>query len=1136
MKPATDLIVALLLTDGPLPALSASPPPDPLIAAASALATGEPKRALRLLDGAQGPRAEALRIAAHTLDLNWSPGGSGAVMSQEEMERAGVAPPRPSDPDAALVTLVAARFIPFMQSARSIADNSRTGGAEWAADNVISELHRLGDELDATGIRHVRCAHRLAVADLTRRAGRSAEAASALDACRRAADGDPLVTAQLNVLQGDFILTPESHPELLGLRLDPLAAPGTTPASLDVAEAHYATADILYGRTSAPRGEAAVALRRAHLARLSGERTARVRHLDRARGLASGALAQVVAAHRMLDDIEEGDDVPWHALADIAAWGRGDGSTSFVRGLVRLFVARAAAWREAGLTLAALRCLRSARHLVGSITAPPESELTDRAYLDLVDRLNFRSASAVLLCADTARATQALRAPGADTGTWLRAADLAMSLDGAVEALADPDLKAVSAARLGELAAEAGRLADPWPPAAAAADAVRESLRRSPALLLRHRARKAQQAGFRDEAQALLQEALDRSYDDALLRVVLLYELERRDEAHSLAMALYRSGGLHPDHAVSLFLRLGDPRTAREAQEQLARTGPMGSPERPWEGQARRAELAEALGDHAMAAALGDEAVSRFEEWSDRLVRDVLRTSMTDNMDVASMYHTAVRAHLGLSAAALDPKVADAELAAAFELSDRCRGIGAEVLRSLDDLPAGPPLDAARRWLRAGSAWAAVYEGLVESVTGDPARTPSSTELRRKVLAAEDDLERAEAQVTRLAPGLIRGSRGVGARAAQLESIRGSLAHDELLVMYETSDEDLLTWVVDHDGVRHIPQHVHHRDLACDIRRFHTVCATGRRDPMAAAALSGRLLRPVREALGGCRRLFVVPHRALALVPFHALPVAGVPLGERCAVSQLPSAALVTRPRSGMAPPAGESVLLVGDPVYAADRELARLPGTATEAAAISRLLGASPLLGAAATREAVVGAAPGCAVLHLATHGVLYEQGPNRSYVALAGHDRLTVGDMTGLQLAAELVVLSACHTGRGTATAGGDVIGLVRAAVAAGARNVVVSLWPVDDEAGAVLMTYLYEELASGNSRSVAQALASAQRRVRPLNASGRREAYDRLREPAGTATAATCARDGRVPSAVAEDSSDLPYFWAPFIHVGV
>ncbi|WP_189173824.1 CHAT domain-containing protein [Streptomyces lasiicapitis] len=1159
---------------------AAARPAAPLLAAARSLAAGEPRRALRLLERVDGPApaadiAAALRTAAHTLDLNWSPGGGGAVLSDGDEELLSARPPEPSDPGARLVVFVATRLLPRIQNARSIAENSRISDDGWAAVQVLQDLERLGGELGGGAggpqVRRLRAHVQFAVADVAGRAGRDEDVRTAVARCREGAEDDPWLLARMRLFEGDVALTPGSHPELLGLRLGPLGtmgqagpqAPGPTatapapepPPDPAAAEAHYAAADALYSRLSSPHGLAQVAVRRAHLARTRGDRAGRARELEWAETLAAraraGALKVTVTTHRLLDGLADGEDAYRRALTWMAKWSLREGSSSFVRGVVRLFLAYAAARQRDGQTLAALRCLRAARYLAARSVPSVEGELTDRAYLDLVDRLNFRQASAVLLAADTAHATAALARPGADEYTWVRAADLALSLDRAVEALADPDLKAVAEARLGELDAEAGRLAGAWRPAAEAVDAVRESLRRAPGQLLRHRGRRALEAGFTHNGRALLQQALDLAGDDVLLRISLLYDLERQDEAHALATALNAAGALHPDQAVSLFLRLGDPGTAREAQSLLDRIGWPTSTDRPWEDIARRAELAEAEGDHTKAIDLSEDAVARFERWSDLLVRDVLRTSMTDDVTVAAMYHIAARAYLcraeeggggarrggggvgrgaGLGA---DP---GADLARAFDLSDRCRGIAADMLTSLDELPPGPPLDAARRWLRAGSAWAAAYEGLVGAVTVNPARTPTSARLRHTVLAPEDELEAADAQVAVHAPQLLRSrTRSRRPRGTRLDAVRAALPDDALLLMYETFDDDLLIWAVEGRGdALHVRRTIHHRRLAGIVRRFHTACATGTPAGAVAAELSGWLLEPVADEVRRHRRLYVVPHRALGLVPFAALPLDDGPLGERRVISQLPSAALVTRPGGGRPPRLDASALLVGDPEYAPDRGLAPLPGTATEVTAIGRLLHAEPLLGPAATGAAVSAAAPGRAVLHLATHGVLDERGPHRSYVALAGRDRLTVGDLTGLDLAADLVVLSACHTGRGTATAGGDVVGLVRAAVAAGARHTVVSLWPVDDESGAVLMTYFYEALREPGT-PVAEALAVAQGRVRALGAQGRAAAYEELREATGGRAAAIGARDGRPPADLADDTGQLPYHWAPFIHVG-
>ena len=1147
LAPAGGLRPPLPVLIGGAPAMDVPDGELPLIAAAAALAAGEPKRALRILADTEdlgGLRdvAAALRFAAHTLDLNRYPGGSGAVMSAEEMASLAGELPAPADPGSQLIVLVAGRLIPLIQSARRIAEDSRTGDPGGAVLQVYDWFQMMAAQLADFDAPEVLTYLWLARADVARRAARMADTADPLDACRRLAGDDPVAHAHLNLIRGDWALEPLSHPEVLGLQLTSGLPPGMAAAAdVPAAESFYAAANALYRQAGAARGQAVVTFRRAHLARHLRNHTACTQLRDDARWQAlrcgERGLVRIIDVHSVLDRLDSGEDVPPGELDPIAEWGHADGSTGLARGLVRLIIARANAWRDTGATLAALRALRIARRFVRALDAEVESESADRAYIDLADRVNFRRASAALLAAETAEAVTRMRDQPADVLAWLRGADLVMSLDRAVEALADPDFKAVAAARLAEIDAAAPVVRPEQPsPVDPAVAAVRESARRAEMLLLRYRGRRAEQAGFREQARGLLQDALARAErdGDALMQIVLLVELDRRDEARPIADRLFGSGALHPDHAADLYLRLGDAASAQRALDMLDAAGWTPPVDRPWEDPARRAELAELAGDHVTAARLAGKAAEEFERRAAQLVRDALRSSATDDVTVAGLYHTGALAHLGLAAQQPD-SAGSTETAAAFDMAERCRGVVVDVLRSLDSLPAGPPQAAVRRWLEAGSAWAAMYEGLADEVTQDPAHTPSAAHLRRRLLAAEDELDQTEMQVARLAPGVLAGRRGYRP-GSDLADVQRHLGDDTALVLYETFDEDLLVWALDRRAVRHERIRIKARDLACEARRFHTSCATQRPDDPAGTALAKLLLDPVASVIDGHRRLLVVPHRSLALVPFHALPFDGTVLGEHAAVSVLPSGALVTRREAGRPPRLDRPALLVGDPAYAADRGLPRLPGAATEAATIARLIGTpDPLLDADATEAAVAERVSGRRIVHLATHGVVDERGPNRSFVALAGYDELTVGDIMGLDLAADLVVLSACHTGRGTATAGGDIVGLVRAAVAAGARHIVVSLWPVDDEAGCLLMTGMYERLVAGDD--VAHALTGAQRRVRRMDGAGRRDAYEQLRQQADTQPAIPGARDARPPNFVPQTKkSGFPYYWAPFIHVGV
>jgi CHAT domain-containing protein len=96
-------------------------------------------------------------------------------------------------------------------------------------------------------------------------------------------------------------------------------------------------------------------------------------------------------------------------------------------------------------------------------------------------------------------------------------------------------------------------------------------------------------------------------------------------------------------------------------------------------------------------------------------------------------------------------------------------------------------------------------------------------------------------------------------------------------------------------------------------------------------------------------------------------------------------------------------------------------------------------------------------------------------------GHDgRLTALDVVGLDLQADLAVLSACDTARGRVVRGDGVVGLLRAFLAAGTPRVLVSLWKVDDAATSALMRRFYELWKDG-SVSAARALRDAQSSIR-------------------------------------------------------
>lgn len=217
----------------------------------------------------------------------------------------------------------------------------------------------------------------------------------------------------------------------------------------------------------------------------------------------------------------------------------------------------------------------------------------------------------------------------------------------------------------------------------------------------------------------------------------------------------------------------------------------------------------------------------------------------------------------------------------------------------------------------------------------------------------------------------------------------------------------------------------------------------------------------------GVRPVVVSPHGPLHAVPFHALWTGSSYLVEDWSITVVPS--LLQGSRASARPAGAPLVVGVAD-------DLA--PLAVPEAQAVHARIGGEVLVGEAATADAFLAAAPGCSVVHLATHA--WHRGDNPMFSAVRFADRwLTAAEvLERLDLTGATVVLSACETARSTTTGGDELLGLVRGFLGAGAARLVASLWPADDTATAHLMDRLHHHLTEAHP---ADALRLAQLDVR-------------------------------------------------------
>jgi len=298
----------------------------------------------------------------------------------------------------------------------------------------------------------------------------------------------------------------------------------------------------------------------------------------------------------------------------------------------------------------------------------------------------------------------------------------------------------------------------------------------------------------------------------------------------------------------------------------------------------------------------------------------------------------------------------------------------------------------------------------------------------------------------------------VGAKDAG--EITSSLDEDETLLEYYFRGDRGTAFVITHTGLQAFG--IETKDLNGLVEQFRKEISIP--GSHAYGKLSERLytmlISPVEGALH-TDRLVIVPHGVMHYVPFAAL-CHGRCLIDRYSISLLPSAstAFYIKRHHSESP----NILALGNPdlgnpaygLAFAEKETKEIAGLFTDKGVYVR---------GKASESIVKNIGGKYSYVHFATHGTFDAGTPLSSGLYLAkdsdNDGLLTVGELYGLRLNADLVTLSACETGLGRIRSGDDLIGLQRGFLYAGASSIISTLWKVDDVATSELMVSFYQNL---------------------------------------------------------------------------
>ena len=541
-----------------------------------------------------------------------------------------------------------------------------------------------------------------------------------------------------------------------------------------------------------------------------------------------------------------------------------------------------------------------------------------------------------------------------------------------------------------------------------------------------------------------------------------------------VALTRARLAGKEQDHRVVL-------RVLQAAQPDL-HSALSGS---KWEVEALQARAYAGMGSLDSAVAAGQRAVAEIERVRGNMGAGPLN----------SAYLTAKAAVYGDLALVLLRLGREDE---AFAVSDGLRAKA--LLRHLPSIRAAVQSDEARdlmeqeKLLRRIDALVARLGEVNETEPDErgPETSATAGELARRL---QETRSAYESLVSRMR---VKGSTEralLGGSTTSAEQVRRALRPGEVLLEYLVIPDRVLIFALTPASLRVIESPIAQSDLAARVRLARDLFA--RRQVAAdesrqvAEALHRILVLPVKQSsiLAGATSVAVVPHGMLNYLPFAALKdgATGRAMVDDYSLWTLPNAsALPVLRNAGRPAPSDPNIRGV---VYAPHPDL--LPATRVEAASFSRVIARGAVkVGREASEASVRQALSRGDLVHVASHGVLNPLNPLFSRIDLArGSDhpeddgRLEVHELLDLTVRSPLVYLSGCETGAGLAWStdfaqSEDFTTLGQSFLHAGARNVVATLWRIEDSGAAAFAERFYDHL---RRHSPVEALAAAQRDLR-------------------------------------------------------
>ena len=307
-----------------------------------------------------------------------------------------------------------------------------------------------------------------------------------------------------------------------------------------------------------------------------------------------------------------------------------------------------------------------------------------------------------------------------------------------------------------------------------------------------------------------------------------------------------------------------------------------------------------------------------------------------------------------------------------------------------------------------------------------------------------------------------------------VKNLQQIIPDDCAVLSYHIGDTSMVGFVITPNSFRHITNKIDSTFIGSIRKMYDLIQVTDQKVTLQieslADSLYAKLIHPFSTDIGDAEQLMIIPDDELSYLPFELLRQKNkARLLEKYSVAYNYSCSLLQPDEKANSQHSALAMAPLIKTLPASEKEISHING--------------DKFSGEKATKEKFMDLAGKYSIIHLATRAIANDKDPAKSFIEFYPRDsvytssKLFTNEIAALDLGnVNLVILSACESGKGQLDKGEGLMSITHAFSSAGCRNTIASLWRADDVSTARISGYLHSHLSNGST--YAEALRQAKK----------------------------------------------------------